>query len=92
MLQWVVCYDSADDNRRDRLVKVLLDYGQRVQESVFWLEGEEDLAQRIRERIAKVVNVEEDLLWIVPLCGGCAKRIEPMGKQGKPTIPEYYIY
>ena len=56
MIQWVVCYDMADDVRRNRLVKVLLDYGQRVQESVFWVEAEDDLADRIRERVGRVID------------------------------------
>ena len=92
MIQWVVCYDSADDARRNRLVKVLLDYGQRVQESVFWVEAEDDLAERIRERLTRVIDVEEDSLWIVPLCAACAKRVEVFGKKGRPVLPEFYIF
>ncbi len=92
MIQWVVCYDMADDVRRNRLVKVLLDYGQRVQESVFWVEAEDDLADRIRERVGRVIDTEEDSLWIVPLCAGCAKRVEVLGKKARPVLPEYYIF
>ena len=92
MIQWVVCYDMADDVRRNRLVKVLLDYGQRVQESVFWVEAEDDLADRIRERVGRVIDTEEDSLWIVPLCAGCAKRVEVLGKKARLVLPEYYIF
>lgn len=92
MIQWVVCYDSADDARRNRLVRVLLDYGQRVQESVFWVEAEDDLAERIRERLGRVIDVKEDSLWIIPLCAGCAKRLEFLGQNKRPELPEYYIF
>ena len=92
MIQWVVCYDSADDARRNRLVNVLLDYGQRVQESVFWVEAEDDLAERIRERLGHVIDIEEDSLWIIPLCAACAKKLVVLGKNKRPEVPEYYIF
>jgi CRISPR-associated protein Cas2 len=31
----VVCYDVVDDRRRNRIFKLLKDYGRRVQYSVF---------------------------------------------------------
>jgi hypothetical protein len=34
-MQYVVCYDIADDARRSRVSNCLLDFGTRVQESVF---------------------------------------------------------
>ncbi len=92
MIQWVVCYDSSDDARRNRLVNILLDYGQRVQESVFWVEAEDDLAERIRERLGRVIDVDEDSLWIIPLCAACTKKLVVMGKNKRPEVPEYYIF
>ncbi len=35
LMQYWACYDIADDRRRQRLSDVLLDFGTRVQESVF---------------------------------------------------------
>lgn len=32
---WLICYDIADDRRRDRVASWLLRHGNRVQESVF---------------------------------------------------------
>ena len=34
---YVVCYDVLDDRRRQKIAKILLDYGTRVQKSVFEL-------------------------------------------------------
>jgi CRISPR-associated protein Cas2 len=91
-MQWLVCYDISDDNRRERLVKVLLDYGQRVQESVFWVDAEEELAPRIRERVQHVISAADDSVWLVALCGACARRIETMGATRVPELPEYYVF
>ena len=90
-MQWLVAYDVSDDAVRQRFVKVLLDYGQRVQESVFWIDAEDDLADRIRERLRSVARAETDSLWIVPVCAACARRIETLGPNRVPELPEYYI-
>jgi len=90
-MKWLVCYDIADDGRRAWLVKILLDYGQRVQESVFWIDAEEELIVRMRERMAKVIQVEEDSLWLVPLCDACARRVDASGVSRVPHLPEYYV-
>ena len=91
-MQALAAFDVADDQRRYRVTQVLLDYGQRVQESVFWLECEEDLLARIRQRLLSVLNGSEDNLWIVLLCGACARKIEVMGVGRKPEIPDFFIF
>src|SRR5437660_1753461 len=54
-MQYVVCYDIADDGRRSRVSSLLLDFGTRVQESVFVAHLDEDLKERMRERLKRVV-------------------------------------
>lgn len=90
-MQALVAFDVADDQRRYRVTKVLLDYGERVQESVFWVECEDDLEERIRERLGRVVSVEADNVWWVQVCQGCARKVETMGLGRKPEIAEYYV-
>ncbi len=91
-MQWLVSFDVADDKRRYRLTQVLLDYGQRLQESVFWLDCEEELRERIRMRIEKVLDAAEDNLLIVPVCDACMRRVEGKGKAKIPELPEFYIF
>ena len=45
-MQYVVCYDIADDARRSRISQILLDFGTRVQESVFVAHLDDVLAAR----------------------------------------------
>ena len=90
-MQALVAFDVADDRRRYRLTRVLLDYGTRIQESVFWVECEDDLVERIRERVRGVLDVEVDNLWMVPVCEGCVKKVETIGIGRKPEVPEYFI-
>ena len=44
-MQYVISYDLADDGRRNRLASALLDFGARVQESVFVANLDDELAK-----------------------------------------------
>lgn len=63
----VVCYDVADDRRRQRLVRVLESFGQRVQESVFecWLNAAQQRA--LERRATAELDEGRDLLAIYAL-------------------------
>ena len=78
-MQYVICYDIADDARRSRAAHTLLDFGSRIQESVFVANLDEELARRMEERLARVMNAEEDRVHIFVLCGACIGRTKAMG-------------
>jgi len=90
-MKLLVAYDIGDDRRRARTVRILLDCGQRVQESVFWLEAEGDLIERMRQRIRDVIDPEADSVWILFLCETCIGKVETIGIQNLPEIPGFYI-
>ena len=50
-MQYWVCYDIADDRRRQRLSDALLDFGSRVQESVFQCRLDAALAEEMMRRV-----------------------------------------
>ena len=72
-----ICYDIRDDRRRLQVVK---DYGERVQFSVFEANLRPDQLERLKKRVAKVLDPQEDTLRIYALCGACAARIEILGQ------------
>jgi len=90
-MKLLVSYDIADDRRRNRISQILLDYGQRVQESVYWIEAEGALVGRMRERLRETVDSETDSVWILFLCEACIGKLEILGLQNLPEIPAYYI-
>ena len=87
----LIAYDIADDTRRTRVVTVLLDYAQRVQESVFWADIDDELLERLWSRIRRIVDEKEDSVWLTPVCAACAKRIQIVGKIHVPVRPEFYV-
>ena len=75
-----ICYDIKDDRRRVQVAKVLADFGQRVQFSVFEANvGPEGLTQLI-DRVSQILHPQEDNLRIYPLCASCESRIQILGQ------------
>lgn len=87
----VVSYDIPDDRRRLRLAHALKDFGVRVQYSVFECHLEPDGLEKLRQRLAKLVDLAEDSVRLYRFCQDCGTKQEIYGK-GKPTEePETYI-
>ena len=90
-MQYVVCYDIADDARRSRIANALLDFGSRVQESVFVAHLDAELAARMRRRLGALVDEELDKVNIFELCEACGKRESVLGKAEVPEDREWYV-
>lgn len=90
-MQYVVCYDIADDRRRNRMATALLDFGERVQESVFVAHLDDDLAERMKERLTRIVDADWDRVHVFEMCAGCAKRVWVLGTAEVVREREWYI-
>ena len=68
----VIAYDIVSDRRRDRLVKLLKDYGgQRVNYSVFEFEMKKERFPELKKGIVKVINRKKDSVLFYVLCEAC---------------------
>ena len=76
----VIGYDCADDKRRVKVAKILLDYGDRVQYSVFEAELDGELLEEMCRRLAKAIDPEEDSIRIYHICQNCLKQIRFQGR------------
>lgn len=87
----VVAYDVVDDRRRERVARTLLDYGVRVQYSVFECAltraQRRELVSLLRERIDPV----EDTVSLYVLCRPCERRILRIGREPPEPDPQYVI-
>ena len=90
-MQYVVCYDVSDDLRRSHLARALLDFGQRVQESVFVANLDDELADRMRQRIQKLIHTDVDRVHVFRLCKQCVDGTEVFGEGGVPEDPDFYV-
>jgi len=81
---WVVCYDITDNRRRNRVAKVLLGYGERVQESVFECHIDNALLRRLQAELLALVDADKDRLRYYPLCGKDLALVMYRGKGDAP--------
>lgn len=82
---------KKDDRRRVQVAKVLADFGERVQFSVFESNlGLEELTQLIG-RVSQILHPEEDNLRLYPLCAACKSRIKILGQGTVAQDPDFII-
>jgi CRISPR-associated protein Cas2 len=77
---YIIGYDISDDKRRGALASLLLDYGDRVQYSLFEADLEEKELKELREAAEKIIFAE-DSLRIYPLCAGCKGKVMHEGPE-----------
>lgn len=70
----LVCYDVRDDKRYRAVYKIVRGAGERVQYSVFRCRLDDREAERLRWRLAQVMD-PVDALLIVDLCPRCATNV-----------------
>jgi CRISPR-associated protein Cas2 len=80
--KYVVSYDMVNQKRRNKVFKLLKDYGQWVQYSVFEVECEEKTWIYLEHRLSKLLGAQ-DTLCIYTLCQACSKKTIYKGELGK---------
>jgi CRISPR-associated protein Cas2 len=75
----VIAYDIVDNRQRLRLAKVLGNYGQRVQKSVFECQIDDRRYLAMRKEIDKLIDPEQDSVRYYFLCSRCRGNIEVSG-------------
>ncbi|HQJ72870.1 MAG TPA: CRISPR-associated endonuclease Cas2 [Spirochaetota bacterium] len=84
MKKWLIIYDIRDEKRLARIAKILLQFGFRVQKSVFELECGPVAVSRLRKKV-KAVMENEDSFMIFDLCPRCWQKKRQIGiKAGIP--------
>ena len=68
------------------MAKILLDFGYRVQYSVFEAYLDASSLTTLKKRLRQAILDDEDSIRIYRVCGDCEKHIEILG-QGKSTKP-----
>ena len=76
----IVSYDIVNDKKRRKLVNVLLNYGHRVQKSVFECNISEKEYTILYSQIVKLNILVEDSVRFYNLCEACVKKIEKLVK------------
>ncbi|MBI5674986.1 MAG: CRISPR-associated endonuclease Cas2 [Nitrospirae bacterium] len=87
---YIVSYDIPDDKTRNKVAKVMLDFGARVQYSVFECNMDDKLLEKMTQKISKIIS-DEDSVRIYTLCGKCDKFVKIFGKGEVSKDKDVYI-
>lgn len=87
----VISYDVTDDRRRARVARKLLDYGTRVQYSVFECSVSEDTLKRVLAELEQIIEPAEDSVRCYRLCRSCAVIVQVLGEEKGFDIDSEYL-
>ena len=90
-MDYIVSYDIPNDKRRNKVAKILLDFGVRVQYSVFEANLTDELFHTMRERLLNIIDEEFDNLVIYKLCNACVAKKESFGVVQVIEDKDFYI-
>jgi len=91
-LFYVVSFDICDDRDRYRVVKIIKEYGIRVQKSVFecphLTEGQ---LLRMKHRLEARIDHGCDSVRYYPICRDCLSKMEYSGTGNIPGVNNYQL-
>jgi CRISPR-associated protein Cas2 len=87
----LVSYDVPDDRRRTRLAHALLDFGVRVQYSVFECLLEPHQLDALRVRVLREIDTKKDSVRIYRFCLDCGAKAEIHGLGTLTEDPDVYV-
>src|SRR5205823_3699092 len=80
MDSYLVCYDISDPKRLRKVAMCCEDFGYRKQYSVFLCRLSTTDFVRLRSRLYDLINLEQDQVLFIPLCGKCVQQIAALGR------------
>lgn len=83
--------DKAGQTRLRKVAKTCLDYGQRVQYSIFECKIEPSQLVEFREKLLNIIDPDTDSIRIYNLGNNWSKRVEHLGKNDDYNIEEPLI-
>ena len=85
MDSWLVAYDISNPKRLRKVATACEDFGVRKQLSVFLCRLSTTDFVRLKSRLYDIVNLDEDQVLFIPLCGKCVPQIETIGRSTEPA-------
>lgn len=76
----LVAYDISNPRTLRRAANVCLDYGIRIEKSVFECDLASDAFEALWNRLCALVDEETDALVCYPVCAACEKRMVRHGR------------
>ena len=86
----LVFYDISDAKRLRQVAKTLLNYGTRIQNSVFEMKIKQKEVNKLQKQLEKIIK-GKDRVHYYPLCNKDLKKRKADGQASVYIIPNYAI-
>lgn len=87
----IVCYDISEDKTRRLVSERLLDFGVRIQESVFEALLDDELYARMMMAIDKAPLAKSDKVRVYKVCARCVEAVKIYGPGEVSHDPDFYV-
>ena len=79
-MKYLITYDICNDNRREKVIKLLNDCGKRVQFSCFEIDISSQELGSLISQLNEVIDKEEDRIYIFPILKFAIPFVKKLGK------------
>ena len=73
--KFMICYDISDDKKREHVRKILSEYGDRMQYSLFECRLSEGDLLEIKGRLSEAIDKRADSVRFYAICPACLEKI-----------------
>jgi|LSQX01.1.fsa_nt_gb CRISPR-associated protein Cas2 len=87
----IISYDIVEDKRRNKISKMLENYGTRVQFSVFECLIDALQLKTIKEFAESILETSADSMRYYILCESCLKKVDIIGTGEITTDLDFYV-
>ncbi|MDD5028536.1 MAG: CRISPR-associated endonuclease Cas2 [Rhodoferax sp.] len=88
---WIIAYDIADPRRLRRVERALAAVGQRMHNSLFLCTLTAPELNQLQRRIAKLIQVPDDIVQYAPWCQHCHAHTQHLGTSAEPAIASAWV-
>ena len=79
-MKYLVTYDISEDRKRNKVIKLLNEYGKRIQFSCFEIEIHSKKLSYLVSKLQELIDNETDRLFIFPISEYATPFIKKLGK------------
>ncbi len=91
-MRHIVAYDIKDKTRLKKISQICLDYGIRIQYSVFEFDLSLEVAAEFLQEVTGIIDSAADKILVIPVCENCRKSIKQLGMATNYGMPELFLF
>ena len=89
---YIVAYDIEDPGRLKKTSRLCLDYGFRIQYSVFSMDFDEKRLHCFIQELKGMISLDTDRVMLIPICKNCSQSTFIFGKKSSLSLPDALVF